>query len=69
MVERTAPYIGADGFDWAGLFAEADKMSGAYDLWEAKGVVGVWEIARRLDRRNFERVIDALAMCRGDLAV
>jgi hypothetical protein len=72
---RTAPYIGADNFDWNGLLSEAQTMSGgervlvriAYDLWEAEGLVGVWEIARRLDRRSFERVIDALAISRGDL--
>ena len=69
---RSAPYIREDDFDWAGLFAEAETMSGgerflvriAYDLWEAKGLVGVREIPKRLDRRNFERVIDALYICR-----
>ena len=75
IAARTAPYIGGDDFDWAGLLAEAERMSGgervlvriACDLWEAKGVAGVWEIPRRLDRGNFERVIEALVICRGDL--
>jgi hypothetical protein len=72
---RTGPYLRDGELDSDGLLAEAQTMSGgervlariAYDLWEAKGIVGVWELARRLDRRNFERVIDALAICRGDL--
>ena len=51
---RSAPYIGDDDFDWDGLLAEAETMSGgeqalvriAHDLWEAKGIVGIWEIPR-----------------------
>jgi hypothetical protein len=39
----------------------------ALHLWEANGVAGVWEIPRRLDRGNFERVLEALAISRGDL--
>jgi hypothetical protein len=39
----------------------------AYDLWQANGAVGVWELARRLDRRAFERVVEALSICRGEL--
>lgn len=77
IAAAAAPHIGNDDFDWEGLLVKAEKMSGgervlvriAYDLWEAKGVVGVWEIARRLDTRNFERVIDALAICRGEFRV
>jgi hypothetical protein len=73
LASRTAPYIGDDDFDWAGLLTEAATMSGgeavlvrtAYDLWEAEGVVGVWELPRRLDRASFERVLDALALARG----
>ncbi len=76
IAHRTTPYIGEEEVDWDGLLAEAERMSGgervlvrvAYDLAEAKGVAGVWEIPRRLDRRNFERVIEALAISRGDVA-
>jgi hypothetical protein len=76
LAARGAPYVRADGVDWAGLLAEAETMSGgeqllvriAYDLWEAKGVVGIWELPRRLDRTSFERVLDALELCRGDAA-
>ncbi len=73
---RSAPYIRENDFDWAGLFAEAETMSGgerllvriAYDLWEAKGIVSVREIPQRLDRRNFERVIDALHISRSGVS-
>jgi hypothetical protein len=73
---RSAAYIDNDGFDWPGLLAESETMSGgaqvliriAYDLWEAEGVVGVWELPRRLDRANFERVLEALALCRGEVS-
>ena len=76
IAERTAAYLRGDEVDWDGLLAETETMSAgervlvrvAYDLAEAKGVAGVWEIPRRLDRRNFERVIEALAISRGDLA-
>lgn len=69
---RSEAYIHDGDFDWKGLFAEAASMSGgerllvriAYDLWTAKGVAGIWEIPRSLDRGNFERVIDALHLCR-----
>jgi hypothetical protein len=72
---RTDHYVGADDFDWPGLLREAETMSTgegvlvriAYDLWEANGVVSVWELARRLDGRAFERVVDALYISRGDL--
>ena len=54
-----------DGVDWAAVLAEAEAMSGgqrlllyaAYDLWEAEGVVGIWELARGLDRSSFERLV------------
>ncbi len=76
IAKRTAAYIGEDDVDWDGLLVEAARMSGgervlvriAYDLAEAKGLAGVWEIPRRLDRRHFERVIEALAIARGDPA-
>ena len=71
---RTAPYISGDGFDWDGLLAETESMSGgegvlvrvAHDLWEANRSVGVWELPRRLGPRHFGRVIEALWICRGD---
>src|SRR6266508_753293 len=74
---RTADYIGDDDFDGAGLLVEQQTMSGgerllvlsAYDLWEAKGVVGVSDLSRRLDRHHFERVIDAMRISRGELPV
>jgi hypothetical protein len=75
IAARSAPHIGVDDFDWPALLAEADTMSGGeqllvrigYDLWEAKGGVGIWELPRRLDPGNFRRVLAALAICRGDL--
>jgi hypothetical protein len=74
LATRAAPYIGDADFDWPGLLAEAETMSGgeqvlvriAYDLWEAEGVTGIHELPRRLDRRNFERVLEAFELCRGD---
>jgi hypothetical protein len=74
IAERCAPHIAEDDFDWASLLAESERMSGgeqmlvriALDLWEAKGIVGLWELPRRLDRGNFARVLDALVMCRGE---
>src|SRR5436309_13630320 len=73
LAARCARHIRDNDFDWAGLLAEAETMSGgeqllvriAHDLWEALGDVGVWELPRRLDRANFERVLDALELCRG----
>src|SRR3989442_3181170 len=74
---RSAPYIRDEDFDWPGLLAETETMSGgaqvlvriAYDLWEAEGVVGIWELPRRLDSANFALVLEALALCRGDVRV
>lgn len=74
IAARTAPYVREDDFDWHGLLSETDAMSMgesvlvriAYDLWESNGVVGVWELARRLDGRAFGRVVDALQIARGD---
>lgn len=75
IAPRTARYVGDDDFDWHGLLSEAEAMSMgegvlvriAYDLWHANGIVAVWELARRLDGRAFERVVDALYICRGEL--
>lgn len=74
IAARFAPHIGADDFDWPALLAAAETMSGgeqllvriAYDLWEANGSVGVWELPQRLDPGNFRRVLAALAISRGD---
>ena len=69
---RTAPYLDADQIDWAGLLAETETMSGgetlliriAHDLWHAQKSVGLHDLTRRLDERNFERVVVALRLCR-----
>ena len=74
LATRCAPHLSEDGVDWAAILAEAETMSGgeqllvriAYDLWEAKGVVGIWELPRRLDRASFERVLAAFELCRSD---
>jgi hypothetical protein len=74
IAARTAPHIAADDFDFPGLTAEAETMSAgeglliriAQELWLAERRAGLWEIARRLDRRNFERVLAALRIARGD---
>ena len=75
VLTRCRPHIGADDFDWPALLAEAETMSSgeqllvriAYDLWEAKGIVGLWELPRLLDGPNFGRVIVALGLGRGDV--
>jgi hypothetical protein len=38
----------------------------AHDLWEGKRLVGVSDLARRLDRSHFERVVNALSISRGE---
>ena len=73
VASRCKPHIGDDDFDWASLLAETDTMSGgeatlvrvAFDLWEAEGVVGIWELPKQLDAPNFTRVLEALEMFRG----
>lgn len=75
IAPRTAPYIGADDFDFAGLDREAETMSGgeailvrvAQELWFAEMRVGLWEIVRRLDSESFARVLEALRIGRGSL--
>jgi ABC-type uncharacterized transport system ATPase subunit len=75
LAHRTAPYIGATDFDFAGLEREAATMSGgeallvriARELWLAEKVTGLWELTRRLDEANFRRVLEALVRCRGRL--
>ena len=73
IARRTAPYLGDDDFDWAGLGRESETMSGgetllveiAYELWHAEKVVGLWELANRLDAANFRRVLAAIWIYRG----
>jgi hypothetical protein len=70
---RTTRYIGADDFDFAGLEQETETMSAgeallvriAQELWFAEKRAGLWELVRRLDIRNFDRVLEALQMARG----
>ncbi len=69
---RTRRYVGADDFDWAGLRAETESMSGgeallvriADELWNAEKRAGLWEVVRRLDEASFARVIEALRLHR-----
>jgi hypothetical protein len=73
IAHRTAPYVRPDDFDWEGLLAEAESMSGgerllvhvAYELWHAEKTIGLWELPRRLDVPSFRRVLEALCLCRG----
>jgi hypothetical protein len=61
------------GFDWDALFgAAADRppaarvlVGAAYELWEAKRAIALWEIPATLDRPQMERVIDALCLSHG----
>jgi hypothetical protein len=72
VAARTAPYIGDDDFDFEGLEAERERLSGgqellvriAYELWHAQKAVGLWEVARRLDAPTFARVVEALRLAR-----
>ena len=74
LVERCRPLLAGDGFDWPALLIEAESMSSgqrllvhaAHELWDAQGVVGIWELARGLDRTSFDRVVTALRHYRGD---
>ncbi len=77
IAEKTAPYIREDDFDFEGLEHEQSTMSTgeallvriAFDLWHGGKAVGVWEIPKQLDAKNFRRVIDALAIARGSGAL
>jgi hypothetical protein len=70
---RTAAYIGDRNFDFAGLeHAAAGLSSGeqllvriAEEMWSAEKRTGLWELVRRLDLHNFERVLEALRIARG----
>jgi hypothetical protein len=74
IAARTRPHVQDQDFDWLSLLAEAETMSGgerllvkiAHDLWEATGEVDVREIPQRLGPSNFERVLLALRIARGD---
>ena len=73
---RTQPYVGEADFDWDGLEREAATMSGgerllvrvASDLWKSEKTTALAELPRRLDDRNFLRVLDALRIARGHTA-
>jgi len=75
IAARCRPHISEADFDWPALLAEAETMSGgeqllvriARSLWEADGVVGVWELPRQLGPGNFDRVLAALTIYRGDV--
>jgi hypothetical protein len=77
IAHRTQPYMGNDDFDFTGLAREAETMSGgealliriAHELWQADKQIGLWEIVRRTDRTNFQRILTALAIARGLIAV
>jgi hypothetical protein len=77
IAPRTRPFITGDDFDFAGLTREAETMSGgeallvaaAYELWHADKRVGLWEIVRRTDLANFQRLLTALAIARGQGAI
>lgn len=72
IAARTAPHLGEDGPDWAGILGEARTMSGgqellvrvAHDLSEGTSLTAVWELPERLGHTGFARVVEALAMCR-----
>ena len=76
VASRTAPYLGADDFDFDGLERELETMSGgesllvqvARDLWTAEHTVGLADLVHRFDARNFARVIEALKIARGSFA-
>lgn len=76
LARRTAAHVREQDFDWPGIFAQEATMSGgerllvrvAYDLWEGTGLVSVRELARRLDRANLVRVLEAISISRGELA-
>ena len=73
IAHRTAPFISEHDVDWHGLDQAAITMSGgevllveiARELWNAEKRTGLWELPQRLDEANFERVLEALRLCRG----
>ena len=70
--ERCSRYVKEDDFDWTALFTAARTTSSggqlliriAYDLWTSGADVGLSEITRELDSATFDRVLEALRMCR-----
>jgi hypothetical protein len=75
IAARTAPHLdGPGGPDWPALLGETDAMSYgqgllirvAHDLGEATSLVPVWELPERLGPAAFARVVEALAMSRGE---
>jgi excinuclease UvrABC ATPase subunit len=76
IAARTAAYIGDDGFDFVGLERAAETLSGgerllvriAEELWSAEKRTGLWELVRRLDRDNFDRVLTTLSIANGQVA-
>lgn len=70
---RTAPHVHADGFDWNALFglvvagAEQPRVlvATAYELWEARRAVALWELPAALDWSAMTRVVDALYLSHG----
>jgi hypothetical protein len=73
IAARTSPHIKNDDFDFCGLEREAETMASgeallvriAQELWLAEKRAGLWELVRRLDPRNFDRVLQALQIARG----
>jgi hypothetical protein len=74
IASRTAPHLREDGIDLAGLEIERATMSDgeallvriAFELWHGEKRVGLPELTRRLDARSFRRVVEALAIARGE---
>jgi hypothetical protein len=70
---RTPLAIRADGFDWDALFeatasgppAARVLVAAAYELWETRRAVALWELPASLDRDDMQRVIDALCISHG----
>ena len=77
IAHRTRPYVSGDDFDFAGLVRETEAMSGgeallvrvAHELWQADKQAGLWEIVRRTDPTNFQRILWELAIARGLIAI
>ena len=76
IAARTAAHIGDDSFDFAGLERAAETWSGgerllvriAEELWNAEKRTGLWELVQRLDRHNFDRVLETLEIAKGQVA-
>jgi excinuclease UvrABC ATPase subunit len=76
IAARTAAFIRDDGFDFAGLEQAAETLSGgerlliriAEELWSGEKRAGLWELVRQLDRDNFGRVLETLAIANGQMA-